>query len=196
MNSPARGALIGCFLLLAGCATTDRRVNILYEPSVGAKGGTGDLYLVGDREAQGKKVQWVIGEVINNRKEQVGNIVTDLAPAELVLDAFAAELRSAGYRVVMSRSIPADVDKGLVLGDVSITLREVDGLFQSEARNKMKVAIEVWRKGVKLTKLDYETEYVDSTVRDRRRLAEETLRTSLRNFLRQAVPEIIRKLEQ
>jgi hypothetical protein len=138
----------------------------------------------------------VIGEVLNNREEKVGNIVTEIAPAELIVDAFAGELRRAGYRVIRAKSIPSGGEKGVILAGSSIEMREVNGIFQAEERNRMKVALELWRGGVKLTKLDYDTEFVDSAVRDRRRLAEQTLRTSLRNLLRQAVPEIVRRLEQ
>lgn len=187
-------------LLITGCATVDTRVNILYEPVVRASGGSGELYLVQKAApavaGESPAVQWILGEVTNKDGEQIGRIVTDLAPNELVANAFSGEFKAAGFAVMPVKALPDNVAKGVSVSSVTITLDEVSSLFKVDAKSTAKISVELWKNGSKLTKLDYEVVYSDSAITGRDQILSDTLKKNLQTLMNRAVPEIIRMLEQ
>lgn len=103
-------AIIMITAIVAGCATVgDQRVNILYQRTVYADRGTGDLNLAQESSVPSTgttPIQWIIGEITNNDGEKLGNIVTDIAPTELLMEAFTQELKGSGYNVIRESPIP------------------------------------------------------------------------------------------
>jgi len=188
-------------LVVAGCATTaDRKVTLLYEPTVHAAGGSGELYLAKEAEpapsGANQAVQWVIGSIKDRDGNKTGSIVTDTMPVDLVLQAFSAELKAAGYTVVPVSEVPPKAVKGISLGNVVITLDEVASLVKAEAKSSIKVSAEIWRDGNRVTRLTYETVNSDMTVTGRDQFLRETLGKALQNLMREAVPALIKVLEQ
>lgn len=188
-------------LVMAGCATTaDRKVTLLYEPAAHAVGGTGKLYLAREAEplpagAQ-QAVQWVVGSVKDRDGNKTASVVTDTMPADLVLQAFSAELTAAGYAVVQASEVPPQAAKGISLGNVAVSLDAVSSLVKDEAKGAIKVAVEVWRDGQKVTRLSYETVSSDVAVTGRDRLLQDVLGKTMQNLMHEAVPAIIKVLEQ
>lgn len=197
-----RPFLAGTLLLLVtGCATTgDRKVELAYEPTAHATGGSGKLYLAREAgpgapgEAQG--IQWVIGTIRDSDGNKTGSVVTETMPAELVLQAFTAELKGAGYTVTPVAQIPPGAAKGISLVNVKITLDEVSSLPKVEGRSSVKVSAEVWRGGKVVSRLSYETSDSDTTVTHRDEFPGEMLQKSLQHLMQRAVPELVRTLEQ
>jgi len=188
-------------LAVAGCATTaDRKVTLLYEPTVHATGGSGELYLAKEAESPpsgaNQAVQWVVGSIKDRDGNKTGSIVTDTMPVDLVLQAFSAELKAAGYTVVPVSDVPSKAVKGISLGNAVITLDEVASLVKVEAKSSVKVSAEIWRDGSRVTRLTYETVNSDMTVTGRDQFLRETLGKALQNLMREAVPALIKVLEQ
>ena len=186
--------------MTAGCATVgDQRVDILYRSSANATGGSGDLYLVQEAQAPSggtTPIQWIIGDITNKDGEKVANIVTDMAPADLLASAFDQELKTAGYNVLHVDSMPGDAVKGLDLKSVSIKMEEKKSLIEVNATCRVKISVEPWRNGKAVNKLDYEAEYTDSSVTDRDEIVSKTMAKALQTIMARSVPDIIKTLEQ
>jgi len=194
-------ALVLLTLAMAGCATTaDRKVTLLYEPTVHAVGEGGKLYLAREAEPPpaGSKqaVQWVIGSVKDTDGNKTGSIVVDTLPADLVLQALSAELMAAGYAVVQVSEVPSQATKGLSLSNTAVSLDDVSSLVKDEAKGSIKASVEVWRDGQKVARLSYETVSSDVAVTGRERLLPDILGKTMHHLMREAVPAVIKVLEQ
>ena len=186
--------------IVAGCATVgDQRVDILYQRTVYADRGTGDLYLAQESSAPSTgttPIQWIIGEIKNNDGEKLGNIVTDVAPTDLLMEAFIQELKGSGYNVFRESPIPQGATKGLKLKSVTIKLEEVKSVPKATATCKVKISIEPWLNGKATNKLEYEAEYDDTAITDRDELLSTTMLQTIQTLMARSVPEIIKTLEQ
>jgi hypothetical protein len=186
-------------LLLSGCATSDQNVNFLYQPTAFGRGGSGDLYLSADNQSSSGKatsVKWVIGEVKNRKGENSGNIISARSPMDMVMDAFTQEFRAAGYNVLLVNPVPAEASKGIKVNSVVIELEEVNSLYKIETKCTVKVALEPWRNGKVIRKLDYENSYTDSTLIDRDLFLLKSLQTTMQELMAQVVREVTVIIEQ
>ena len=180
--------------LAAGCATVgDQRADILYKSAANASGGSGDLHLVQDVAASSggaTPIQWIIGDVANGDGEKIGNVVTDIAPSDLIMNAFEQEFRGAGFDVIRDRTMPNDITRGLKLTSAVVKLTEVKSLTRSEAKCSMKVALELWRNGNAVSKLEYEAVFSDSAVVNRDELLPKVMLQTLQTLMKRAVPDL------
>jgi len=184
--------------LLAGCAFTGKMVELPYAPVVNAVGGGGELYLARSAEpasSEGKgRASWIVGVMKNNEGERIGDVVTGVPPGELLLHAFAEEFRSAGYAVKTVGALPAGAVAGINFNRLSIAMEQSTSLMKVDARSRVTVAAELWQNGKPVATLDYEAAYADSAVTNRDQLLQFTLEKAVQALMKQAVPEIIRKV--
>lgn len=184
--------------LVAGCATADRKVNVLYQPVAAGTGGAGDLYLAASARQPGLAekgtVQWIVGSVKSKEGEKAGSVVTGTAPIELFLDAFRQELSAAGYKVVQVDALPRDVSRGVDLAAVAVELDETAELVKSDGISRLTVTVVIWKGGEKIRKLEYRSLLSDFAITDRELLLPKLLQKSLQEVMKQAVPEIVRVL--
>ena len=191
-------ALTFFMLMAAGCSSTDKYVNVLYQPSVYAGGGGGNLYLTaagegsGSGKASGSK--WTIGKVTNRDGNQTGNIVTTVAPVELILDAFTHELTKAGYKTIKAAALPTDVTKGVHIDRAEIKMENVSSLFKDEGSGRLTVSLELWKNGKNFKKLYFESAQSATALRGRDLLLQDILQKTLQGLMEKAVPEIIKEL--
>jgi len=185
-------------VLTAGCATIDRKVNVLYQPVVHGTGGAGDLYLSASGRQQwlaGKgTVQWIVGSVKNKDGETTGNVVTGTAPVDQAMDAFRQELAAAGYTVIAVDALPQNAAKGVDIAAVSIELNENFDLVKSDGVSRLTLSVDLWKNGQKIRKLEYRSMLSDFAVKDRDLLLPKLLQKSLQEVMKQAVPEIVKGL--
>ncbi len=189
---------IGAFLVMltAGCAATNREVTVLYQPVVHDGTGTGVLYLAGaQRPAGNDKVQWIIGKSKNTDLNREGDVVSPIAPIDLVMDAFRQELSAAGYNISVVDSLPREAAKGIVVRSADISVNETSGLMKEEGESRVKIAVELWKNGAVIKKLSYESNFSDFAVKDRELLLQTTLQKALQDAMAKAVPEIVATLE-
>lgn len=191
-----RGAVALLFaVLVGGCATANQKVMVLYQPVVHDGIGAGDLYLAGTGGSTGHAdIQWIIGTVKNDDGEPVGDIVTPISPAGLVMDAFKQEFTAAGYTTSLVGSLPQGTAKGIVIAGTDIHLDEVSSLLKAEGASRVKVSVEVWKQGQVIKKLTYEARISDFAVKDRDQLLPTILQKALQQIMKQAVPEVIKVL--
>ena len=181
-------------LVVAGCATPSQRINIIYQPVANASGGRGNVVLTardsGASSAQGT-VRWVLGNITSEESGTVGEITSATAPADLVLDALRQELFRAGYTVNLAGTMPADVPQGIDLTKVTVTLKETTSILKVEANSQVAVSFGLYKKGVLVDKVTFESRNSDFAVKDRGLLLPALLQKGLQNVMKQAVPAII-----
>ncbi len=185
-------------LMLAGCATTGQRINPLYQPMVYASGGSGKVVLVA-REgraplSQNVPVRWVLGSVVTEGGTKSGEITSDIAPADLLLDALEQELSAAGYTVSVAGVLPPDVPQGIEITKVTITIKEVSSVLKAEANGVVGLSADIWKKGTLVDRVSFESRNSDFAVKDRDLLLPSILLKGLQNVMKQAVPVIIKSL--
>jgi hypothetical protein len=193
-------AIIIITAIVAGCATVgDQRVDVLYQRTVYADRGTGDFYLAQESSVPSSgttPIQWIIGDITNNDGQKLGNIVTDVAPTDLLTEAFIQEFKGSGYNVFRESPIPQGATKGLKLKSVTMKLEEVKSVPKATAKCKVKISIEPWLNGKATSKLEYEAEYEDTAITDRDELLSKAMLQAIQTLMARSVPEIIKTLEQ
>jgi hypothetical protein len=190
--------MLACLPLVTGCASVDRNINFLYQPTAFGRGGSGDIYLTQGVHPSSDTYssQWIIGETRNSAGKDSGNIVTARSPVDIALDAFAQELKAAGYNVITVDALPAGVAKGIRLESVSIGMEEFDRVYKVEAKCSVKVSVEPWRNGSALKRLNYESSYTDSTFLDRDMILLKSLQNALQELMARAVREAVVLVEE
>jgi hypothetical protein len=190
--------LCGLFLL-AGCAAPGMNVTVGYTPFVNATGGTGELYLVQDAVPQiSQKALWIIGQVKGHDGMKENDLVVSSVPADLIAGMLADELTSGGYLVKQVKAMPDKASKSVRLSSVTMTLEESLSLFnfKLEATGAMALTLELWNNGTRLQSFDYRASYSDSDIKEGDLLGSLVLRNSIRDVMKQAVPDIVKSLEK
>ena len=189
--------LLGLFLL-AGCAAPGMNITVGYTPFVNASGGSGELYLVQDVTPQiGQKALWVIGTAKDSSGEKLCDLVLATMPAELISGILADELTSAGYVVKQSKSMPEQSAKVVRLSSVKLSLEEKSLLnVKLDASASVAVGLELWHNGARLQSFDYRASASDSDFKDGELLGGLILKNSLRDVMKQAIPDIVKSLEK
>jgi hypothetical protein len=184
----------------AGCATTSNPVSILYSPFAEVKGGSGNLFL---KIASGHTVRnnadserWVIGKQKDSEGTVTGEILSTSSEEDMMLDAIKRELTAAGYSVELGSTIPEGVPKGVDLTSMQVEVNETDGIPKIEAEGRVKISMNVWKNGVIVKKLGYESKVSDFAIIDRSLLPREMIERGLHEVMSQAVPDIISTLER
>lgn len=185
--------------LLAGCATYDQSVTMLYHPVANAAGGSGELYLtatgIQPAMANPNNIKWIIGKVKYSDWRQSGDVASRESPNDMVLDALSRELAVAGFQVRQVSRLPEDAGKGIVVTMTDINLDEDSSIIKDEAACRVSVSLELWRTGNKVRKLDYQSRFSDEAIKGRDMLFLQTvLQNALQDVMKQAVPEIVRQL--
>lgn len=189
--------LMLALLALTGCATTDQRVNFLYAPSNYASGGSGDLYVVEPAGSTTKETtnQWILGKITDTDGKQTGNIISPVRPADLVADAFSLELKAAGYNAMASVKSPASASRVVVLESLNLEMKEVTNLVKAEADCTLKITLKLMKNGKLIKNLYYEAANKNTVITDKDSLIDDILRSTLKDIMKQAVPEIVKNFE-
>ena len=192
-------SVLALFMIMAaGCAATDRYVNVLYRPSVYAGGGAGNLFLTatGMHAEPGKAAgtKWIIGKVKNNDGSQTGDVVTTVAPVDLILDAFNRELTSAGYKIIRVNALPDDVTKGISVDRAEIKIENVSSIMKDEGTVRLTISLDLWKNKKKLKKIHYESGYSDAAFKGRDLRLQDITQKALQGLMEKAIPEIIKEL--
>ncbi len=191
-------ATLFCAVMLPGCASVSRRVDILYHPSAYARGGGGDLYLVKGSQTDDTTAasQWIIGEITTKDGEKINDVVTDIAPDDLVADALSQELKAAGYNVITTDNLPPDATKAVTLNSVAIKLDEEHSVMKDDATCSLKISVQPWRNGTARNTLGYKADYAETAITNRDLLLSKALKESLKLLMKYSIPEIVRSIEQ
>ena len=187
-------------VIFAGCATTPPPVSILYSPAVEARGGAGILFLkASDKHSASNKenqIRFVIGKQMDSYGAITGEMLSVDSEEDMMLDAMKRELTAAGYSVETGITMPQGVTKGVDLTAVHVGLNETASIPKIEADGTVKVSLDVWKNGVVVKKLSYESKVSDTSIINRDILPREIIEKGLLGVLSQAIPDIISSLER
>ena len=184
----------------AGCATVPPPVSILYSPSVEVRGGSGSLILKAAdkhpaRNNVDQGIRFVIGKQVDSYGTMTGEILSVNSEKDMMLDAMKRELTTAGYQVESGTTMPLGVAKGLDLTAIQVELDETASIPKTEAAGTVKVSMDVWKNGIVIKKLNYESKVSDTAIINRDNLPREIIEKGLLGVLSQAVPDIVAALE-
>ena len=193
--------LFGMFglFLLAGCASPGMNVTVGYTPFVNATGGTGELFLVQDSVPEiSQKALWIIGQVKGSDGMKETDLVVSSLPADLIAGMLADELTSAGYLVKQVKTMPEKSAKVVRVSSVKMSLEESLSLFnfKLDATGALALTLELWNNGARLNSFDYRASFSDSDFKEGDLLGSLVMRNSIRDVMKQAVPDIIKSLEK
>ena len=191
-------AIFAVILATTGCARYARQVSIIYDPAVSARGGSGDLYIVipPDQQPRNNKIKWVIGNVNNYDGSKIDEIMSLQSPSELVRDALGQELRKAGFTVIHATSNPATQSNILNLINVDLSLDQQSDIVDIKANCRLIISIDVFKKGVLIKRLQYDSTFNKSDIKDRNLLAKAVLQETLQSAMQRAVPDIMATLAE
>ena len=184
-------------LFLGGCATYTRQVVLRYDPITKTRFGGGDLYLV-NAELQPPTASgaWAIGNTKNGDGVMIDTLWSGVSPAGLVQSALQRELSQTGYSVIPAKKAPDLSNKVVEITEASVNVDQVSKIPQVNASCTVSVSLTVMKNGLPVRKLHYEAKGSDLSIKERDRLAETILRTTMQDVMKQAIPDIVSILEQ
>ncbi len=178
-----------------GCATADQRVDFMYEATGVAGGGFGEFSLARDIQPSSGN-EWVLGEITGKDGKKVGEIVSGIAPADEIRDAYMQELEAAGYAVRLVPALTQNVMKGARIVSAALRLDEKKHFFTTEAACTLKLTLEPWRNGSAMNRLRFVAVHTESALAGGEPLLEGVLQRTLHDVLTRSVPEIVKIVEQ
>lgn len=191
--------LVSILVALAGCTPKLVKVGLPYRASLSLPPASGTVFLSGPQQEPARRTEkgeWIIGEIRDTDGKDVGDVVTESSPGDLLVRALAEELRQAGYRVETVSDVPKDAAKGIRLQDITVSADESLHLARQEVKSEARLSVEVIREGNPVVRLKFVARGSDSGVRWSRKTAEKVASGAVSDLMRQAVPEIVRELEK
>lgn len=184
-------------LILGGCTTYTRQIVLRYDPITTTRFGGGDLYVVNpELQPPTASGAWAIGNTKDSRGVMIDTLWSGVSPAGLVQSALQRELGQTGYQVIPAKQAPALSNKVVEITEARVNIDQVSKIPQLDAVCTVSVSLTVMKNGVPVRKLHYEAKGSDLSIKDRDRLAETMLRSTMQDVMRQAIPDIVSNLEQ
>lgn len=184
-------ALAG-MLLMNGCARYARNADMLYEPTVYLRGGSGDVYIVipGSQRTPSSDVKWVLGTVRDDENNKIDDVFSPRSPAEIIQAALSQEITKAGYTVIQMTKNPGAKERVIDLTKTEVGLEQISDFADLKATCRVLTGMDVFRNGLMVKRLQYESTSSKIDIKDRDLLARNTLQDALQSLMRQAVPEL------
>jgi hypothetical protein len=98
-NVMSLGVLVLFGAEFAGCAFVDQRVDMSYERTVNASGGSGEVFIAKPKEHQSlmkKSNAWIVGTVKNTLGMKTADVITENNLGDWLVGALVQELNVAG----------------------------------------------------------------------------------------------------
>lgn len=194
--------LLSVLLLIAisgsGCARYAKNVSVFYEPVTTARGGNGTIQLVSapDQQTRAENVKWVIGFVKNDENQKIDEILSPVSATEIVKDAFAQELKKAGYAVTSATSRNAGQAKVIDLASVEVKLDQLSDIADIKATCSLIISLDIYKNGQLIKKLQYQSKSSETAIKDRNLLAGKVLHEAIQSAMQKAVPDLIAIFEK
>ncbi|HAK89026.1 MAG TPA: hypothetical protein DHV16_04405 [Nitrospiraceae bacterium] len=185
--------------MFIGCAFVDQKVDLSYEKVVNTRGGSGDVFIAKPKDHHNimKKADgWLIGTVKNTYGMKTADVVTENDIGDWVVRALTQELSFAGYNVMPVTMLPDNVSKGIDLTVLKVFVDQDPGFWTVGAISDVQFAVEMWKNGMKVKSFNVSAKGDDRSMMGSAETKAISLRKAMQAAMQQAVPEIIKTLEQ
>jgi len=191
-------ALIMLIMLAGGCARYARSVNMLYNPAAVSQQGSGDLYVVipENQLTPSAQVKWVLGKVTDDENKMIDELFSPRSPAELAQSALSLELKRTGYTVLPVAKRPDAHTKLIDISKVDISLNQLSDFADLKATCRVLVALDIYKNGELIRKLEYQSLSSKTDIKDRDLLARVVLQEALQSVMTKALPDLVQLLER
>ncbi|HEY3353934.1 MAG TPA: hypothetical protein VGQ83_11845 [Polyangia bacterium] len=197
MRTTLRAVLLAAGVVtLGGCLLMTQRFDLVYQRGVTATGGRGELLLARPIESHGLAKdgdgRWILGTTAMG-----GNLVTQDDIGNWVAAALVEELGGAGYAVKPVATLPPGASRGLQVSIIRIAVKHEATGWGSAAPSKLALDFRLFKDGanVKGFVIEAKGDYSNTSANFARQKSL-SLQKALQVALEQAVPEIVRTLEQ
>lgn len=180
----------------AGCASNYKMVDLSYEKSVNAKGGTGDLFIANPIEKHGASKLPSGVTVIGNVKNSDVLVATKDSISEWVMTSLMHEFYSAGYNVKTAPELPADVTKGIKVIITKISANQIPEEMVVKDETVIGIDVEVWKEGKLIKTLTFENKNEGKGLRRTAGLISVMLKRTLQDIVQQIVPNVMKTLAE
>lgn len=187
-------------LLLAGCATVDQKISLDYrqvDRSFGRHLAPITLARTVSKPApRNERGDWMVGELNNANGVLQAHILADRSVEEWITEALQLELQLLGYTVSYRAPLPADVQYGVNLSNISNTLEINQGIVTDDARHELKFSIDLYSRGARVKSFVVSSKDTTTVpLSASREELEKIMRSSLQDAMLQIIPEIIKLTE-
>jgi hypothetical protein len=200
---------------LAGCAATDQR-SALHNSTI----SRGVVYLMmsgnnwnppgepassirTQRSSRSKPLpdneiavppKMTIVRVTNGAGKLAGKSVVQVDVGDLMVTNLRKRLTAEGYAVVSVRKIPEKAENGIDISWVSTDLMQSSGLLTLSGECDLRIRLEQWKNGAKLTSHNYSTVVTDYSITKQNQLLAKLIGTATDTISGQAVPDILKDI--
>ena len=178
-------------LLISGCALTDDKVELTYQPILSSTTQYPDSIVV-HKFVDTRSNKQIVGEVRNLKGKRTADVVIgEQDPGIWISNALIAELKASGLTTVSSSNTDTNKTGNTVTIDGDIFELFITTNMDFKYRCTVRVSVHVTKNSVSLLKKDYvgKGEADADWGFDEER--ESAVRSSLQNLMERAVPEII-----
>lgn len=184
--------LLAGIILLSGCARYARTVNILYDPTTTAGGGSGEVYVIipESQQIRSSGIKWVFGAVKDDDNKKIDEVLSPRSAAEIIQSAIGLELKRTGYTVIPTAKRPADGQQIIDLVKTEIELEQISDLADIKAKCRVLAAMELYKNGQMIKRIQFESTSSKIDIKDRDLLANAVLLDALQTVMLKAAPEI------
>lgn len=193
------GIFVLSFIVFTGCAFVDQKVDLSYERTVNASGGSGELFIAKPKEHQSltkKSTSWVVGTVKNTLGMKTADVITENDIGDWLVGALSQELSVAGYSIKTVSELPNDVSKGLDLTILKVFVDQDPGFTSVGAISDVRFAVEIWKNGIKAKALNIAAKGDERSMIGSAKTKGISFRKAMQAAMQEAVPTIIKTLEQ
>lgn len=186
--------LFAAMLVLAGCSYTEKRVNLVYEPSsIPTKAPAATVALA---PAQVVELPKLPGRVVLGSVAETNiPIVTSDSIAAWVNAAFVRELAIAGYQVREVPELTKETTRGLRLNLLALSANETTRVLRVSVATNARIAVEVWRDGRLVTTLTSAGQVTEEGVNPSAEFIGRVLQSCLQTALQPIIPDIVEELK-
>jgi hypothetical protein len=189
--------LVILIMVTSGCARYANSVNMLYDPISSVRGMSGDLFVsIAPPVKRNGDFVWVLGDVTDDDGKVIDHLTSPRSAAELVQAALVQEFKQSGYTVISTTNKHAEAQRAVEVSRAEVVINQVSDFADIKATCKLLVGLNIRKNGVVIRKLQYETKYTKTDIKDRDLLVRTVFHEALQSAMRQAIPEITAILEQ
>jgi uncharacterized lipoprotein YajG len=182
-------------LLLIGCASLEKRVDLGYERKTSITGGAGEL-LIAKPVTEHHVVRAPGGRTVLGTVNEAGTQITTTDDvSEWIMRALMQELYGAGFEIKTVGRMPEHAGKGVLVRIVRLSGNQSTDGITITTRTDIELAADLWKNGRLLKTITVATGSEDKGLDRSGAFVSDALQRTLQAAMQQLLPEIVRSLE-